>query len=263
MPNAARPASSPGTLRRYFEESRDLVNSLVLVMPLFVAYQIGILGTGGVRNGVDFLTRWLIALSTWTARATLGGGEGAVLVVYLLFNVTALLLAMAAIYVLRERGTLRPKVFPWVLLESAVYAVLFGGVVTAMMRVTGLDVLLAIPPLSVGDGMSVFERLVMSVGAGFYEEVVFRLLLMSGLYAASVRVLGVRSVFAAILAVVTSSVIFSAVHYVGNMADAFTLGSFVYRAFAGVLLATIFQVRGFAVAVYTHAFYDILVLVLR
>lgn len=111
--------------------------------------------------------------------------------------------------------------------------------------------------------MSVFERLVMSVGAGFYEEVVFRLLLMSGLYAASVRVLGVRSVFAAILAVVTSSVIFSAVHYVGNMADAFTLGSFVYRAFAGVLLATIFQVRGFAVAVYTHAFYDILVLVLR
>ena len=53
----------------------------------------------------------------------------------------------------------------------------------------------------------------------------------------------------------------SAIHHIGVMGDPFTLGTFLFRFFAGILLAVIFHVRGFAVAVYTHAIYDIFVMV--
>ena len=54
-----------------------------------------------------------------------------------------------------------------------------------------------------------------------------------------------------------SSLIFSAVHYIGPLADDFAIGSFVFRFLAGCYFAAIFRLRGFAVAVYAHAIYDI------
>jgi len=67
----------------------------------------------------------------------------------------------------------------------------------------------------------------------------------------------------AVFAVILSSLVFSGIHYIGSLGDAFTLGSFMFRFFAGVILAVIFYLRGFAVAVYTHAIYDIIVMVFR
>jgi membrane protease YdiL (CAAX protease family) len=67
-----------------------------------------------------------------------------------------------------------------------------------------------------------------------------------------------RSVLVALL---ISSFLFSAIHYVGEMADPFTVFSFVYRFLAGMLFAGLYAARSFAVAVWTHALYDVLVLV--
>jgi hypothetical protein len=47
------------------------------------------------------------------------------------------------------------------------------------------------------------------------------------------------------------------------MADGFQLISFTFRAVLGLLLTLIFATRGFAAAVWTHAIYDVWVLVLR
>ena len=63
-------------------------------------------------------------------------------------------------------------------------------------------------------------------------------------------------------AAVASSLLFSAVHYVGPYADAWTPFSFAFRFLAGMVFAALYAVRSFAVAVYTHALYDVLVLVL-
>ena len=65
----------------------------------------------------------------------------------------------------------------------------------------------------------------------------------------------------AALAVLLSSFVFSAVHHVGSLGEAFTVSAFTFRFFAGVLFALIYQLRGLAVVVYTHAIYDIIVLV--
>jgi membrane protease YdiL (CAAX protease family) len=233
----------------YLAGSRDLFTSFVLVLPLFVLYQVGILATGGVRNGVDFMTDALMAL--------LGGS----VVNYLAFNGVVLLAFAGALVTLRKRSGFDARYVPWMLLESLVYALLFSTTIVLMMRALHLDALLATGGSKLELGL--LGKVVMSVGAGLYEEIVFRLILMGGLFAMATRVLGFHRFLAGFLAVVTSSVIFSAVHHLGPLGEAFTLSAFTYRIFAGIVLAVIFQTRGFAIAAYTHAFYDVLVMVFK
>ncbi|MCA9638481.1 MAG: CPBP family intramembrane metalloprotease, partial [Myxococcales bacterium] len=59
---------------------------------------------------------------------------------------------------------------------------------------------------------------------------------------------------------VISSLVFSLAHHVGPAAEAFTFDAFVYRTLAGVFFAIVYQLRGFAVAAWTHALYDVYVL---
>ncbi|NBB73510.1 MAG: CPBP family intramembrane metalloprotease, partial [Bacteroidetes bacterium] len=55
--------------------------------------------------------------------------------------------------------------------------------------------------------------------------------------------------------------IFSAVHYVGPFGDAFTLASFSFRFLFGLALNGLFLWRGFGVAAWTHALYDVMLVV--
>lgn len=241
-PTPLKRTARGGALRRYLRESRELGTSLLLVLPLFVIYHVGVLVTGGVRNGVDFMTDALFAV--------MGGS----LAGYLALNGAVLLGLLLALLVQRRRGKLHPQLFPWVLLESSLYASLFGTVVTTLVHWLGLGSLLAA-------GYGPHNAIVLSVGAGLYEEVVFRLLLMGGLY----RLLSMGSMphgWAGALSLLVSSALFSAVHHLGSLGEPFTLSAFTFRFFAGVVLASIFAFRGLGVAVYTHALYDVIVLVL-
>lgn len=233
----------------YLNHSRDLFTSLLLVLPLFVAYQVGVLLTGGVRNGVDFVTD----LMWWAA-----GGQ---LHTYLTFNLVVLAAFGVTLLVLRQRGSFHLRIWPWLVAESTVYAMFFGGAVIQLMGLMGLDGLLAAGSEGLAN-LSLVSTFVLSIGAGLYEELVFRLLLTSGLVFLAVRAFGWPAWLGAIFAVVLSSIAFSAVHHIGNMGEPFVVGVFMFRFFAGLLLAAIFYLRGFAVAVYTHAIYDVIVLTL-
>jgi membrane protease YdiL (CAAX protease family) len=59
---------------------------------------------------------------------------------------------------------------------------------------------------------------------------------------------------------VVSSVLFALVHHIGPLGEPLESYSFVYRALCGMLLGTLFLVRGFGVAVWTHAIYNALAL---
>jgi hypothetical protein len=63
-------------------------------------------------------------------------------------------------------------------------------------------------------------------------------------------------------AVVAASV-FAGWHYVGALGDPWSLQTFVFRAVCGLVLTAIFAFRGFAPAVWTHALYDVWVMVIR
>ncbi len=234
-------------VRAYLQQSREPLTAAIAVLPLFIAYQVGILVSGGARNGVDFVSDAL--------HRALGGSMFA----YLIFNGVVLFGFVGAVAYLRRRGELHPRLLPLMLLESAVYALLVGGLVNTMIQITGLSRLLEVGSLAAGGGAPGFvTKIVLSAGAGLYEELVFRLFLMGGLFYAAHRIGGIKRFGAAFLAVVVSSLIFSAAHHI---TEPFTMSAFVFRFFAGVVFAALFQIRGFAVAAWTHALYDVWVMV--
>ncbi|MBX6312177.1 MAG: CPBP family intramembrane metalloprotease, partial [Isosphaeraceae bacterium] len=96
------------------------------------------------------------------------------------------------------------------------------------------------------------------LGAGLYEEALFRLALVP-LGFAVLRLLQVPAVLASTLAVSGSAFLFSMAHHAGAPGEAFTWFAFIFRWLAGVYFAWVFIVRGFGIAVGTHAAYDILV----
>lgn len=232
--------------RGYFARSKDLLTSLVLVLPLLLVYQAGVLATrGATLNGADFMT--VVVLRRWD-------WDG-----LLVFNGALILLGVAGVLHLRRRGGFDPGIVGWVAVESTFYALLLGFVITSALRQLGIApphaaILAAGPPVEA----SLLARVCMALGAGVNEELVFRLGLYSSIAALLQRPLGKeRAVLAGVL---LSSVLFSLAHYLGP--EQFQVYTFVYRALAGALFCGVFWARGLAVAVYTHAIYDVIVMVI-
>ena len=102
-------------------------------------------------------------------------------------------------------------------------------------------------------------RLVAFCGAGLYEEFLFRLIMLSAAMAV-IRLAGGSPRATAIVAVVVTSLVFSAAHYKPFMSfgEPLLLYSFVFRTLAGVFFAVLYLRRGFGIAAGTHAFYDVI-----
>lgn len=227
---------------------RNLLTSLILVFPLFVIYQIGVLFTLPMTNGVDFVTSLLIV----TFHLTLTG--------YLIFLACVVVGFGLTLALLKRKQSFNGRVFLPVLLESTIYAMTMGSlIVLVMTRVLGIE-----PSLAAGLAeQGLLTRLVMSLGAGVYEETVFRLGLLSGAIAVFDKLLGMRRWAAVVVAFLVSSVVFSLVHYLPGTNEHFAFGSFIFRVLAGIVFGALYKLRGLAVAVYTHALYDIFVLAVR
>ena len=227
---------------------RNLLTSLILVFPLFLIYQIGVLFTLPMLNGADFVTTFLFT----SLGLTLKG--------YLLFLTAVVAIFALTLALLKRKQQFNGRVFLPVVLESTIYALTMGTVIVLLMtKVMGFP-----PRLAVGlPEQNLSTRLVMSLGAGVYEETVFRLGLLGGSIAAFEKLLGMSRWAALVGAFALSSAVFSFAHYLPPTGDTFTFGSFTFRLLAGIVFGVLFKLRGFAVAVYTHAFYDIFVLVIR
>ena len=118
-------------------------------------------------------------------------------------------------------------------------------------------------------GKSLLADIVTGLGAGIYEELVFRLILICLLMLFFQDVLRLTRRNSLILSVLISAALFSAHHHVvfveghfGRTA-AFNWTEFGFRTIAGVYFAILFAIRGFAITAGTHAFYDIIATILN
>jgi hypothetical protein len=101
------------------------------------------------------------------------------------------------------------------------------------------------------------QMIIISFGAGVYEEAIFRLggfALLSLLFRDALRLDKVKAV---LLIVLCSSLLFSLYHYLGY--ETFQWPSFLFRTLAGIYFAIVYLFRGFGVTAGTHAIYDIIV----
>ena len=104
------------------------------------------------------------------------------------------------------------------------------------------------------------DLLILCLGAGLYEELVFRLILLTLLTLVFKDLLQFPRRASALAVVLVSAVIFSGYHYLGP--EAFRWRTFAFRGLAGIYFGVLFLTRGFGVTAATHAAYDILVLLI-
>lgn len=238
-------------MKRYLELTRSPWYSYLFALPLLVLYQLAaLLANLGERrsviNGADALVQSFLNgvglpgwLAGWVAVAIIAG-----IVVYR---------KDAA----HRKGRFQTRYFLPMLAESAAYALVFGSIVAILTA-------LLFPGLGYlqigGQSVSWAQKLATSLGAGLYEELVFRVILAGGVAWALLRA-GWKRGPAAAGSVLISSVVFSLFHYVGPFGEPFRLDSFSFRLVAGAVLWGLFWLRGFAVAAWTHALYDVFLLV--
>ncbi len=281
MSLALKRITVPRVVREYWEESRAPRYSLLFALPLLLLYEglAAVLDAGqpnGIRNGADVLLRQMfVAVS----------GRYAPVV----FGVTVL--GLSVWYVTRDlkrtRAPLEGGVFATMFAESLTLALLFGtvvGTVTTHLihphlatawplgRVSLAPTPLAHPAfapthriasraaLGMIGRQTTATRVMLSLGAGLYEELLFRVILVTA-FAASFRVLfGWRTWVAGTAAAMAAATIFAAFHYVGPYGDVFRLDSFVFRFIGGLAFSALYLTRGFGITAWTHALYDLSVL---
>ncbi len=113
-------------------------------------------------------------------------------------------------------------------------------------------------PLVAADGVSTLnERLAMGVGAGIYEELVFRLVLLSLLVMIGVDLFRLDRTAVTVGAVVLSALAFAAHHHPPIGHEPFRWMPFLFRSIAGVYLAVVFWFRGYGPAAGCHAAYNV------
>jgi Type II CAAX prenyl endopeptidase Rce1-like len=240
-------------LRTYWHTSRAPRYSLLFALPLLITYQIlaalAPVGPGGlgVRNGADVI---LQSVFVWVA-----GAWGPPLFMLCIIAAGAWFIAKD---LRRHPGGPKPTVFGGMLLESVVLSLVFGVLVGALTAA----LLGAPPPMALGlpPHLGRATLLMLSLGAGIYEELLFRVVLVGLIAWGAKQVLGLRPLVAGIAATVLGALIFSAFHYIGPFGDRFEVYSFVFRTIAGLFFSGLYLLRGFGITAWTHALYDVFLL---
>ncbi len=239
----------------YWAESARPLTSLVFVAPLLVTYEAGvrILGAQAARNGADV---WMRRVLEWLDFDQ-----------YFLLPILAVCILLGWHYTTRQPWSVSRRVLSGMVVECLLLAVFLRVVLHvqgAVWQALGQSWTSASPVTAALDVAGIGGRLIGFLGAGVYEELLFRLILLSLAIGIIGRVrVGRRWGVAA--AVVLTSVVFALAHYVGRNGEPLALGqmafwfSFFFRFLAGVFFSLLFLYRGFGIAAGAHAMYDILV----
>lgn len=234
----------------YLRATRHPWVCLIFVLPLLIAYEGGVLWLGGsdptaLRNGADIWLRW--GLERY--------GLGQMWIAPVL---VAAILAARSWIAWKDRPTEPLATCFGMVIESVLFGVLLWAAArnfNPLLREWG------VPTANVANvtvRTPAAAQLVTYLGAGIYEEVLFRL----GLF--SVACFLLRAVLfpkplAILLAGVGAALVFAAAHHVGPSGEEMVPAKFLFRAAAGLFFTALYVARGFGVAVGAHAAYDVLV----
>ncbi len=233
-------------MREYLSSTRHPWACLLFLGPLLVAYESGVLWLSGehsdrLRNGADAWVRWGLEVF----------GAGQVLA-------APAVLVMVMFIWTWWRWLDRPKDPVSALFGMALESCLFAFGLWQFSQnfgpiVDGLGIRMQItvrtPPA---------EQMLTFIGAGIYEEVLFRLGLFGGLFSL-LRLLLFPRIVAVLVASVVAALAFAAAHHMGPYGEPMRSDYFVFRTVAGLYFTFLFVARGFGIAVGAHAGYDVLI----
>lgn len=245
-PKGKQAVHSRGAVREYLSATRSPLVAFAVTLPLLLLYNVGLLMPGAdAMNAADLLTGIVLRFA---------GLQG-----FLAVNGVLVLASVILMIVLFRQGRFRLR--QWVALcgEGLALGLALGYAVVSVLEHAHV---LAAPS---GPRYSLMQALSLAAGAGYWEELVFRLGMVGGPIAVARRLVRgtafadyAKVTLVGLVAVLASSFLFSLAHYVGS--ESFVPYTFWYRALSGVVFALIFLMRGFAVVAYTHFLYDVVVM---
>ena len=248
MPETNRVSVSTTAERRregYLRQSRRPLASLVFVLPLVAVYEIG---TYWFHLDAAGNTERRIVAFNWIRQA------------FAHLGATGPFLAPAAVVAMllgwhifaRHPWRLRPMVPVVMAGESALLCL---PLILLVGLLTGTHL------LATASSDEVAGLVVLGIGAGIYEELLFRLVGFVLLHAILVDLLKAPAGIALCLTIAITSIVFAAYHHVGG-GEPFTVLAMAFRSAAGVWLGLVFALRGFGLAAGAHAAYDVLLVAL-
>lgn len=234
----AAPPASP--YQAYLEESTQPLAGLIFALPLFIVYHVGVavfqrFEISRLQNGADVLLRK--ALSA----LGLGGPLIGLAAVVLFFTLRQLLSTRSFRLRLRTLG--------FMLFEAAVFAL-----PPFLLAKLVAEVLLAVHAEPAPWGVD----LVLVLGAGVYEEFLFRVLLMGLCFLAGKRGFGLKGGVLYAWTLLPQALLFAAFHHMPGSIEPFALDRFAFRSLAGLYFGWLYTERGFGITAGAHAVYDII-----
>jgi membrane protease YdiL (CAAX protease family) len=240
---SAKPSAPRGS-GNYFKRTLDPLPCLFFLLPLLVVYEIGtiVYATNLMTGEVQTIK----ARSILQSMFGLMGVTGYSLPVYFVVGILLLWHLLR-----RDRFAFEPMLYVKMGLESAAWALPLAALMMMVVRVT-LPQAAGVP-----EGVTLQAMLVFSVGAGIYEELLFRLMGLSLVRLAAQKLLGFKPENANYIAIAVTSVAFALYHY--SSPETFTLSAALQYTLAGVFFSGVYAYRGFGIVVGAHAMYDVLV----
>ncbi len=227
----------------YMEETQRPVVSLAFLLPWVLFYELSIIFVA--RGDAEYFHSRVIAYQLLRHFFMLFGAGG----IYLP--------GIAVIIILLFQQLSSDQ--PWYVRKSTIVGMFVESALLAIPLLVLAHIASSFATKLSGDYLSakpsIFNELLLSIGAGIYEELLFRFILITVLNILLVDLLKLDEGPAVFMMVIFSAIIFSFYHYLGS--EQFQLRSFVFRTMAGGYLAGIFILRGFGVVVGTHIFYDV------
>ncbi|MEX2215400.1 MAG: CPBP family intramembrane glutamic endopeptidase [Phycisphaeraceae bacterium] len=226
----------------YGSLSQQPLQILIFLLPLIILYEVAMLIAFNSARAGDIKARSIIRLLFDSIGVT-----GLVLPGLLLIIV---LLVMHAYR--KDRWRFLPKMYGMMWIESLVLALPILVFTMLLLHKTA-------PAASFGgaENLSWISKIVVSVGAGIYEELLFRLIGIALIHFIVVDLIKAQDYVGELAAIGITALLFAAYHFTGN--NVFTGRKFAFFTLAGVYLACIYIYRGFGIVAGTHAMYDVLV----
>lgn len=265
----------------YWSLSARPLHSLVFLLPLVLLYELGALlyltdPSAGVQQTIRAKKLLDVFFNTFSVAGLLVSGL-AMLVVLLLMHVLS-----------RDRWQVRPVVILGMLMEAALWAlplVVLGGIFQRAAAILAPAAELAqagsagCAGLAMGDGAGLIPlagsgvpapmlslpwqaRLTIALGAGLYEEFLFRLVAIAMLHMAVKDLLQMGGMPARAVAILGSALAFAMYHDVAAPGGGIQWNALLFFVAAGLYFGTIYLSRGFGIVVAAHAIYDVIALVI-
>jgi len=237
-----------GSGKSYFHRTHQPLQCLIFITPLLLIYQIGtaIHPLEANQQGPIHVVAFLLMLKFFSFFGAAGN--------YLpLLAVIAMLMAWHLAR--KDKWDFMPQLYAGMAAESVLWAVPIFVITLALL--THFMHGAATAAAGLAETLPPETAVVLSIGAGIYEELLFRLVAITILNIIFVDMLEMKVAKAIPIIILISALLFASYHMLGK--TAVTLPYFFFLAAFGVYCAGIFIFRGFGIVVGCHAVYDLIV----